>query len=305
VIQRALRLPPVGFTVRSLRRLALRTAERLRPLDVPGSGAAPARAPVGAPGGALSINLAGRTALVTGASGELGRVMARTLGACGAAVAVHCFRGEERARAIVEELTSSGVRAAAFQADVASPSDVERMKSEIARQLGPPDIVVCNAVSQFHWTTVLEQPLEDFRGQVEVSLIQSVLLAKAFAPSMIERRWGRILGISTECVMQAFPNSAAYIAGKGGMDRVLRVLARELGPHGITVNQVAPGWMISERHRATGEERQPHYEKMIPLRRRGEDQDVANAVAFLASDLAAYVSGVFLPVCGGNVMPGI
>jgi len=85
----------------------------------------------------------------------------------------------------------------------------------------------------------------------------------------------------------------------------LRVLAREIGEHNITVNQVAPGWMISQRYRDSGQERQPEYEAGVPLRHRGEDQDIANAVAFLASDLAKFISGAYIPVCGGNVMPAI
>jgi 3-oxoacyl-[acyl-carrier protein] reductase len=89
------------------------------------------------------------------------------------------------------------------------------------------------------------------------------------------------------------------------MDRVLRVLAKEVGPHQITVNQVAPGWMISDKYRGTPEEHPPEYEANVQLRRRGYDQDIANAVTFLASDLAAFITGAYLPVCGGNVMPAI
>ena len=126
-----------------------------------------------------------------------------------------------------------------------------------------------------------------------------------FVPAMIAKGAGRIIAINTECAMQNLPSQSAYVSGKRGMDGVLRVLAREVGPHGITVNQVAPGWTISDRDRAAGTERQPEHEKNIPLRHRGVDQDIANAVAFLASDLAAYITGVYLPVCGGNVMPGI
>ena len=104
---------------------------------------------------------------------------------------------------------------------------------------------------------------------------------------------------------EACPNQSAYISGKAGMDRVLRVLAKEVGPHQITVNQVAPGWMISDKYRGTPEEHPPEYEANVPLRRRGYDQDIANAVTFLASDLAAFITGAYLPVCGGNVMPAI
>ena len=89
------------------------------------------------------------------------------------------------------------------------------------------------------------------------------------------------------------------------MDGIFRVMARELGPHRVTVNQVAPGWMISDKYRTEGTESQPDYEATVPLGRRGTDQDVANMVAFLASDLADFITGAFIPVCGGNVMPTI
>jgi len=85
----------------------------------------------------------------------------------------------------------------------------------------------------------------------------------------------------------------------------LRILAKEVGAHGITVNQVAPGWTISDKDREAGSEAQPEYEKSVPLGRRGTDQEIANVVAFLASDLSSYVTGAYVPVCGGNVMPAI
>ena len=105
--------------------------------------------------------------------------------------------------------------------------------------------------------------------------------------------------------MQALPTQSAYVAAKKGMDALLRVLAREIGAHGITVNQIAPGWTISERDRTAGTEKQEQYEKTVALRRRGEDTEIAQAVAFLASDLASFITGVYLPVCGGNIMPAV
>jgi 3-oxoacyl-[acyl-carrier protein] reductase len=89
------------------------------------------------------------------------------------------------------------------------------------------------------------------------------------------------------------------------MDGVYRILAKEIGEHGITVNQVAPGWTISDADRERGTERSESYEAGVPLKRRGTDQEIANAVAFLASDLASFITGVYIPVCGGNVMPTI
>jgi 3-oxoacyl-[acyl-carrier protein] reductase len=128
-------------------------------------------------------------------------------------------------------------------------------------------------------------------------------MAQAFIPDMKTRGHGRFIAINTECALQNTANQSAYVAGKRGMDGVLRVLAREVGEHGITVNQVAPGWMGSENRPTTG--RPDWYVNGIPLKRWGNEQDIANAVAFLASDLAGYITGVFLPVCGGNTMTAI
>jgi 3-oxoacyl-[acyl-carrier protein] reductase len=253
----------------------------------------------------LEIDLTGRVAVVTGASGELGRVIARTLGRAGAAIAVHSYRGRERAAALLEELRSGGIRAAAVEADVTEMDSVLAMRDAVTAELGPADIVVAGAVIQYDWREVLDQPIADFTGQFASCVLHSVHLAKAFAPAMIGAGWGRVIGINTECAMQCHETQAAYASAKRGMDGLYRVLARELGPHGITVNQVAPGWMVSDRHRESGTERQPEYEATVPLRRRGTDRDVANAVAFLASDLAGFITGALVPVCGGNVMPAI
>jgi 3-oxoacyl-[acyl-carrier protein] reductase len=255
---------------------------------------------------AIDIRLDGHVSVVTGASGELGRVISRTLGAAGAAVALHYFRGEERARDLLEDLRSAGVRAMAVPGDVTEMASVDSIRAAVASELGPADIIVDNAVIQYDdWLPVLEQPLGDFESQFRSCVMHNVHMVKAFAPAMVERGWGRMIGINTECAMQCFPGQAAYASAKRGMDGVFRVLARELGPHGITVNQVAPGWMVSDKYRSEGTESQPEYEASVPLRRRGTDQDVANAVAFLASDLAGFITGAYIPVCGGNVMPTI
>ena len=103
--------------------------------------------------------------------------------------------------------------------------------------------------------------------------------------------------------MQYWSGQSAYISGKRGMDGVLRVLAREVGGSNITVNQVAPGFTLSENKRDSVKTKA--YRKKVPLQRRGTDQEIANVVAFLASDLASFITGAYIPVCGGNVMPAI
>jgi 3-oxoacyl-[acyl-carrier protein] reductase len=253
----------------------------------------------------MTIDLSRKTALVTGATGELGRVIARTLAQCGADIIVHYHANGGKAQEIATEIEQMGRRAQTVQCDVTSREAVAAMRAVIQHGLGSPHIVVLNAVSQYTWTSVMEQPLEDYEDQFRACVAQTVLLTQAFAPAMIARESGRIIGINTECAMQCQPSQSAYVAGKRGMDGVLRVLAREIGPHNITVNQVAPGWTISEKDRRDGTQSQPGYESGVPLRRRGEDLDIAHAVAFLASEQARFITGTVLPVCGGNVMPTI
>lgn len=253
----------------------------------------------------MEIDLKGRIALVTGGSGQLGRVICRSLAECGADVAIHYHQNETQARKLLEELAGKGVRAMTVQADVTDEASILSMKARVEVQLGAPGIIVNNAVIQYEWTSVLEQDLADYESQFRSCVLHNVLMAKAFVPAMIEKKWGRVIAINTECVLQNFPSQSAYVSGKRGMDGVLRVLAKEIGEHQITVNQVAPGWMISEDVPDGEGEGELAYKAAVPLKRRGYDQDVANLVVFLASDLAQFISGQYISVSGGNVMPAI
>ncbi len=254
----------------------------------------------------LNLDLTGKVAVVTGAGGQLGRTIARALAECGADVAVHYQTSKPKADEVVRDITAKGRKAVAVQADITDEASVLAMRDAIAKALGDPHIVVAAAVAQYQpWAPVLEQPLKDYESQYRTCVLHNVLMAKAFLPAMIKRKSGRYIGINTECTMQCQPGQSAYISGKGGMNRVLRVLAREVGEHQITVNEIAPGWMISDRERDAGLKPHPDYEKHTALKRRGDDHDIASAVAFLASDHADFITGVYLPVCGGYVMPAI
>jgi 3-oxoacyl-[acyl-carrier protein] reductase len=253
----------------------------------------------------LNIDLSKKIAVVTGGGSKLGRAISRVLAEAGADVAVHYNKNREQAEAAAAAVKKLGRRACVVQADIINADSIKAMKAEIVKELGAPDIVVTNASSGAPWAPILEQKAENYEGHFRACVLQNVLMAQAFAPAMIEKKWGRIIGINTECSMLCLPSQSNYASAKRAMDGLLRALAKEVGLHGITVNQVAPGWTISDEDRAAGSEKQEHYDKDVPLRRRGEDKEIAYAVAFLASDLAAFITGLYLPVTGGNVMPTI
>ncbi len=253
----------------------------------------------------MEISLKGKTALVTGGSGGIGRAVVRTFAQCGADVAIHYHSDRENAESLVNELHAMGRKAAAFQADITREESVNSMKESIEREFALPDIVVANAVIQYEWKPLLEQDIKDYYSQFESCVMQTVYLAKAFAPHMREQHYGRFAVINTECSIAAEPNCSAYTSAKKGLDGIVKVLVRELGPYNITVNQIAPGWVITDKERAAGGYEDSHYIPEVPLRRRGSDMDIANMAAFLVSDLAGFVSGAFVPVTGGRMMTAI
>lgn len=255
----------------------------------------------------LNIDLNGHVAVITGASGMLGRVMAQVFAQCGADLALHYYRGEAQAEAIAQRLREeTGRRIITVGADITNGEDVAKMQQKIESSLGTADILVHNAVIQYAWKSILEQPLSDFDSQYQSCVMQTVHMTKAFVPPIIEQgKGGRIVVINTECAALAEANCGAYTAAKRGLDGLVRCLAKELGPHQITVNQVAPGWTITEIDRANHTEVQPDYDRTVPLGRRGTDLEIAQMCAFLASPLASFTTGAYIPVSGGRVMPAI
>lgn len=255
----------------------------------------------------LTIDLRGNLAVITGASGMLGRVIARTFADCGADLVLHYYHNKDEADILAGELRrKTGRRVLTVQGDLTSAEDAAHMKDEVTAKIGVPDILVHNAVIKYERKSVLEQPIADFESQFGSCVMQTVHMTKAFVPEMIARgNGGRIVVINSECASLAEPDFGAYVAGKRGLDGLVRVLAKELGPHKITVNQVAPGWTITENDRRDHTESQPEYEKTVPLGRRGTDAEIAQMCAFLASPLASFTTGAYIPVSGGRVMPAI
>ncbi|MEN8904388.1 MAG: SDR family oxidoreductase [Clostridiales bacterium] len=253
----------------------------------------------------MNIDLTGKTALITGATGQLGRVITICLAECGADTIIHYMSNKEKAISLKSKVESLGKKAMIINADITKYDQVMNMKKSVKNQFKNPDIIIANAVIQYKWQSILKQRVDDYVSQFESSVMQNIYLIKAFVPEMIKKNYGRIIGINTECSVQNFQNQSAYVAGKRGMDGIYRVLSREIGEHQITVNQVAPGWIICDKDRSEIVKSKNNYEEMVPLKRRGVDREVANVVAFLSSDLASFITGTFIPVAGGNVMTGI
>lgn len=253
----------------------------------------------------LKIDLTGKLAVITGATGQLGRVMTEILSDCGADIAIHYNSNSAKAEELVRSVQAKGRKAAAFQADITDFNSVKNMHSQIVQTLGNPEIVVCNAVIQYAWKPVLSQDIPDYYSQFESCVMQNVYMAKCFVPAMIEAKYGRFIAINTESSAMAEANCSAYTAAKRGLDGFVRCFAKEVGEYNITVNQVAPGWTISYTDRENNTEKQAAYDNTVPLRRRGTDLEIAQMTAFLASDLASFTTGAYIPVSGGRVMPSI
>lgn len=252
----------------------------------------------------MKIDLSNRIAVVSGGSGEIGRYICRTLAECGANVAIGAYSNMQKAEALRAELEERyGVKALAVRFDMTDLDSVMKMRDEVKHGLGDPDIVVCDALLSVTWGTVLEQTEAEYARQFDGCVIHAVNMAKAFLPAMMEKKYGRFIAINTECIMNCDPTHSPYVAGKKGMDGVLKVLAREMGPYNITVNEVAPGWTITDKVREEQSERQPEYEVRVALKRRGTDQEIANMVTFMASDLAGFITAAYIPVSGGICMP--
>lgn len=248
----------------------------------------------------ISIDLSGKTALVTGASSGLGAEMALTLARAGAAVVVNYSRNAEGAGAVVSEITAAGGRAVAIQADVTAPDAVAEMFSRARAELGPVTILVNNAGREEALGAPFELAWSDYQRMLDLNLRAIYNTSSQAHPDMQSAGGGRIINIGSVAFLRPFPGSSPYVAAKGAMLGVTRALAFELGKDGITVNLIAPGWVPVERHASAPSEALEKLVQETPLGRCGTPEDVAGAVLFFASDLSGFVTGTQLPVNGGH-----
>jgi NAD(P)-dependent dehydrogenase (short-subunit alcohol dehydrogenase family) len=253
-------------------------------------------------------SLRGKTALITGASRNIGRAIALAFAAEGADLVLNTRVNREELDAVAEECTKSGVRAVPLLADIADAAAVDAMVGQATAALGAIDVLVCNAAIRPH-KAVEETSLEDWHRVMSVNLHSAFYLARAVVPGMKERRRGSIIALGGQSSLTGRPQTAAVTAAKTGLLGLVRALAAELGPFGIRANMVVPGFIDTERRYANWypEFRQsppgsPEQLKQIPLGRLGRPEDIADACVFLASDASSYVTGDSIRVMGGRLI---
>jgi 3-oxoacyl-[acyl-carrier protein] reductase len=246
--------------------------------------------------------LEGRTALVTGASRGLGAAIASELAARGAKVAVNYFAKPDRAEQLCEQIRKKGGEAAPFYADVRLESDIEQMTRDIHDTYHQIDIAVINATGPQPFLTIEQQTWERYLDQLEFFLKSPLLILQQLVTGMKSRGFGRIIQIGSEVFEIGNPMFAHYVAAKAAQLGQTRSWARELGATGITVNLVAPGWIPTERHSHSTQAEMNAYIAGVPMKHMGNPEDVANTVAFLASDSGRFITGQKISVNGGNTV---
>ena len=244
-----------------------------------------------------------KVCIVTGGAGGIGRAICEKLAGAGFSVVVNYLSGRERAEALVRSLVADGKPAVAIQADVASADGAARLADEARRHFGGVSVLVNAASPRIVAKSIDELEWSDVAQHLEVQLKSALAMIKACKPGMAAQGHGRIVNLTSQSWDGTpVPGWTAYAIAKGGLATLTRYLAAELGPAGITLNCVSPGMTDTAFISAVSEKQQLLAARQIPLRRLGQPEDVAEAVAFLASDGASYITGQSLRVNGGGSM---
>lgn len=245
----------------------------------------------------MRIDLAGRTALVTGSTRGIGRGIAQTLAEAGARVAV-VGRDESRASGVASELPGE---AAGFACDVTDAASVAALVERVEKELAPVDILVNNAgITRDNLLVRIKD--EDWDAVLDANLKAAFVATRAASRGMMKRRWGRIIYISSVVGIMGNKGQANYAASKAGLIGLTKSVARELASRNVLANVVAPGYIETDMTAAMTDDARNAITSQIPVERLGRPEDIAGVVAFLASDYAAYVTGQVLVVDGGLVM---
>lgn len=242
--------------------------------------------------------LAGKTALITGATRGIGRAIALRFAAEGADVAFTYRSQHEAAQSLVSELEAMGVRAKAYTSDAASFEDAHKVVEDVKETFGRIDVLVNNAgitkdglmmrMDEAQWDVVIDTNLKSAFNFIH-----------ACTPVMARQRSGSIISMSSVVGVSGNAGQCNYSASKAGLIGLTKSMAKEMGPRGIRANCIAPGFIATDMTGALPENVRQEWEKQIPLRRGGTPEDVAGVAVFLASDLAGYVTGQVVNCCGG------
>ncbi len=246
------------------------------------------------------VFLEGRIALVTGASQGIGRACALKLAKAGAQVAL-AARNTAKLAEVAAEIEAAGGKAVSFELDLASEESIKAAAKAVLAHFGKVEILVNNG-GITRDNLMLRMKLADWDAVLSTNLTGAFLLTQAVSSSMLKARWGRIINITSVVGRTGQAGQANYAASKAGLIGLTKSLARELASRNITVNAVAPGYIATPMTAVLNEQQQSAMLMQIPLDRPGTPDDIANAVVFLASDMASYITGHVLDVNGGMYM---
>ena len=246
------------------------------------------------------MTLSDRVALVTGASQGIGRACALKLAQSGAAMAL-AARGQEKLQTLADEVAAAGGKAVVFPLDVGDEEQIKSTFKAVITQLGKIDILVNNA-GITRDQLLMRMKRADWDAVLNTNLTSAYLCTQQAIGSMLKQRWGRIVNITSIFGQMGQAGQANYAASKAGLIGLTMAMAREVGSRNITCNAVAPGFIETAMTSGLADDFKQDAVKMIPLGRVGTPEDVANAVAFLASEEASYITGHVLNVNGGMLM---
>ncbi|WP_192979561.1 3-oxoacyl-[acyl-carrier-protein] reductase [Staphylococcus succinus] len=242
-----------------------------------------------------------KSALVTGASRGIGRSIAIQLAEEGYNVTVNYAGSKDKADAVVEEIKAKGVESFSIQANVAVGTEVKTMVKEVVNQFGSVDVLVNNA-GITRDNLIMRMKEQEWDDVIDTNLKGVFNCIQKVTPQMLKQKSGAIINLSSVVGAMGNPGQANYVATKAGVIGLTKSSARELASRNITVNAVAPGFIVSDMTDALSDELKSQMLEQIPLARFGDDKDIANTVAFLASDKAKYITGQTIHVNGGMYM---
>jgi 3-oxoacyl-[acyl-carrier protein] reductase len=248
-----------------------------------------------------SLDLTGRVAVVTGGSRGIGWAVSEVLAHAGAEVAILYRDNEEAAEEAVQTLRGAGAEAIAVKCDVGREERVLAAFAEVLGHFGRVDVLVNNAGIWKH-APIVEMTAADIDEMLRANLAGAMLVTREAVKDMLTREWGRVINVGSTAGIRGEPFHSHYAATKGALFAFSRSLAGELSPRGITVNTVSPGWVFTDMTSETlTPEKVKEIERSIPTGRLTHPEDVANAVLFLASELASQITGANIDVNGGSV----